>query len=132
REIMTTDVVTVKSDCHVYDMLNKIEKERHMGYPVVNEKNELEGIIAFEDVRKVILNGNHELRAKDFCRHELITAFEDETIHDVMMKMIKYDIGRVPVVSRENPKLLKGIITRSDIIKAHELASMKLKVKKDR
>lgn len=32
-----------------------------------------------------------------------------------------YNVGRLPVVERENPRRLVGIITKTDIIRAHEI-----------
>ena len=34
--------------------------------------------------------------------------------------MVRHDVGRLPVVSRDNPKHLIGIVTRSDILSVYE------------
>ena len=34
--------------------------------------------------------------------------------------MVREDIGRLPVVSREDPRKVVGMITRSDLLRAHE------------
>jgi len=53
----------------------------------------------------------------------------DENLHDIMAKMIKHKIGRVLIVEENNPKKLIGIITRSDILKTHEIQSLSYKIK---
>ena len=130
REVMNFNVATIDEEMHIFDLLEKIEMEQHMGYPVLNKEKELIGIVAFSDVRKAVVNGDHESLARDLCKRKLITSFPDETIHQVMIKMLRHDIGRIPVVDKKNPKKLIGIITRSDIVKAHELESMKAKLLK--
>ncbi|NHI90968.1 MAG: CBS domain-containing protein [Candidatus Lokiarchaeota archaeon] len=127
-EVMNKNVATIDEEMPIFELLEKIEMEQHMGYPVLNKEKELIGIVAFSDVRKAILDGNKEILAKDLCKRKLISSFPDETIHDIMIKMLKHDIGRLPVVDRRNPKKILGIITRSDIVKAHELESIKAKL----
>lgn len=34
--------------------------------------------------------------------------------------MVRENVGRLPVVLRENPRRLAGFITRSDLLRAHE------------
>ncbi len=43
-------------------------------------------------------------------------------------RMVERGIGRLPVVDRANPKKLVGIISRSDILRAYEIAVSKPKL----
>jgi predicted transcriptional regulator len=47
-----------------------------------------------------------------------IFAFADEPLTDVINRMLKNNIGRLPVVSRENPRQAVGYIGRSNIMAA--------------
>ena len=38
-------------------------------------------------------------------------------------KMYENNVGRLPVVDREEPTCIVGIITRSDIVKAYEIVT---------
>ena len=47
-------------------------------------------------------------------------VFPDNSLREAADHMVREDIGRLPVVSRENPRKIVGFITRSDLLKAHE------------
>jgi chloride channel protein, CIC family len=49
---------------------------------------------------------------------ELIVAYPDETLHDAMARMLKHDIGGLPVVDRTNHKKAVGYLGRASIMGA--------------
>ncbi|MFQ6081149.1 MAG: Coenzyme F420 hydrogenase/dehydrogenase, beta subunit C-terminal domain, partial [Candidatus Bathyarchaeia archaeon] len=53
KDEMAKHVVTVTPKITVSQLLDIITEHHHMGYPVVNERGELTGIVTFEDVAKV-------------------------------------------------------------------------------
>jgi len=40
-------------------------------------------------------------------------------LRDAADHMVRENVGRLPVVDRENPSRLVGFITRSDLLKVH-------------
>mgnify|MGYP000014566884 CR=1 FL=1 len=120
-EIMRTDVSTVSPDMYVFQVLELIEKTGHTGYPVVTSDKKLFGIVTFRDVIRAVEEGKEEYRVRDIATRNLIVAYPDETVRQALDKMVEHDVGRLPVVDRGDPSKLLGIITRSDILKAHEL-----------
>jgi predicted transcriptional regulator len=46
-------------------------------------------------------------------------VFADNSLREATDHMVGEDVGRVPVVARENPSKVVGWITRSDLLKAH-------------
>jgi CBS domain-containing protein len=44
-------------------------------------------------------------------------------VHSALDRMHAKHVGRLPVVDRNNPTGIVGIITRHDIIRAHEIAA---------
>ncbi len=110
---------TITEDVTVGRIANRIIFTGYHGFPVLNEKGDLVGVIAQEDVRKALKAGKHKATAADLETKEMIVTYPDEDLNEVLEKMALWGIGRLPVVSRENEKKLVGFITRSDIIKAH-------------
>ncbi len=47
-----------------------------------------------------------------------IVAYADEFVHDAIHRMVRHNIGRLPVVSRENPRQMTGYFDRSNILGA--------------
>ena len=54
----------------------------------------------------------------DAGSNTLIVAYPDELVHDAMLAMVKHNIGRLPVVSREDPQKLLGYFNRSSLLAA--------------
>ena len=48
----------------------------------------------------------------------MIVAFADEALIDAINRMLKNNIGRLPVVDRENPRRVIGYIGRSNVMAA--------------
>ena len=56
----------------------------------------------------------------DAGSHPPIVAFEDDLIRDAVERMLSHDIGRLPVVAREEPARLVGYLGRSGIVAARQ------------
>jgi CIC family chloride channel protein len=56
------------------------------------------------------------------CTHEVEVAFPDESLNLALRRMSRRDVGRLPVVARENPRKLLGVLRRMDVIHAYDLA----------
>jgi len=117
-DVMSRKVVTVKPEITVSQLLDMMAKHHHMGYPVLNENDDLIGVITFEDVMNVPKERRNEILVGDIAKKRLITAYPEDSVLYAFEKMNQYDIGRILIVDRENHKKLLGIITRSDIIHA--------------
>ncbi|WP_254506710.1 chloride channel protein [Anatilimnocola floriformis] len=94
------------------------EHSQHQGYPVVDERMRLIGVLT----RRNLLAATE---AADTPLRNLVTRFpiyvyDTSTARDAADHMVRHDVGRLPVVSRANPKLLVGIVTRSDILSVYE------------
>ena len=50
----------------------------------------------------------------------LIFAYEDETLHDAIARMLRHDVGRLPVVDRANEKRIVGYLGCASIMAARE------------
>jgi predicted transcriptional regulator len=48
----------------------------------------------------------------------LVVAYPDESVFDALFRMLQNDIGRLPVVSREDTKEMIGYLNRSSILGA--------------
>ncbi len=84
-----------------------------------DEHGDLAGIITRGDVVRCFERSRDEtLTVGEAGSTELIVAYPDETLHDAMAKMLKHDIGRLPVVERTNNKKAVGYLGRASIMGA--------------
>lgn len=116
------EIITVSPNNSLDDVLFLIQKTGHLGFPVT-EGDRLVGIITLSDITRVPDEKRANLKVEDVMNRNVIWVTPEENLENALKILIKNDIGRLPVV--EDGKLV-GIITRSDIMKAHakELARL--------
>jgi CIC family chloride channel protein len=124
-EVMRFDVDTVPVDLTLSELLDVLSNTRHHGLPVLDQQGELWGIVTVSDVdRAVARNVSRNTPVADIGtpRQQLLVAFPDETIGEALARMAPRGLGRLPVVSRDAPNRLQGMLRRADIIRAYNVA----------
>jgi coenzyme F420 hydrogenase subunit beta len=116
EDIMTPTVLTVCKDETVEQLLARMAKEHHIGYPVVNEKDEPVGEVTLEEASQIAKDKRKETRVEQVMRKKLVMAYPGETGLDVFRKMSKNETGRIIVVDPSDRKKLLGIVTKSDLM----------------
>jgi CIC family chloride channel protein len=98
-----------------------LRTNRH-GFPVLHQGN-LVGIVSITDLREAMASEKREQSyVRDLMTTSLVTVFPDHTLQEALRRMGPRDLSRLPVVSREDPKVLMGILRRNDIVRAYNLA----------
>ncbi len=123
KDAYTKEVLTIPADKTVKEALYFAEKTGHITYPVVDRDGNLFGITTIMDLEEARESGSVYMRVAQMCTRDVIVAYPEEYLEDVLYKMDRYGIGRLPVVMAgdgdEGNKKLIGIISRSDIIREH-------------
>lgn len=125
-DYMTTNLITFTRDQTIESVMQSLIKHRISGGPVVNEKNELIGIISEGDCIKQISESryyNMPMQDKTIESHMALnvdTIDGNMNIFDAASKFIEAKRRRFPII--ENGKLV-GQISQKDVLKA----AMKLK-----
>tara|TARA_B100000929_G_scaffold75982_1_gene59284 strand:- start:172 stop:717 length:546 start_codon:yes stop_codon:yes gene_type:complete len=120
-DYMTTKLITFTPDQSVMDVMQKLIKHRISGAPVVNENNELLGVISEGDCIKHISDSRYHNLPMDNATVGQNMAIDVETIDgnmnvfDAARFFIERKHRRFPIV--ENGKLV-GQISQMDVIKA--------------
>ncbi|MEZ0290786.1 MAG: CBS domain-containing protein [Sulfolobales archaeon] len=118
-DIMTRDIVTVSPNTFISTVWRYMIKYRFAGFPVVNERNIVIGIITQHDLLRANISFQSESgprrgpRVISIMTRPAITIGEDSDLLEASEIMIKRDIGRIPVVARDG--VIRGIIDRSDV-----------------
>ncbi|GAB4530785.1 MAG: chloride channel protein [Anaerolineales bacterium] len=118
-EIMESNPTTVPPEMDINALVDLLAKTRSHGFPVVDAEGHLSGIVSLSDVRKVPPN-KMNLTVADIATKNVIVAYPDERLGDILLRMAPRDLSRMPIVSRTDGKLV-GLIRRHHIIRAYEV-----------
>jgi len=119
-EVMTRNFPTVPPTMPISELVTKLRKTGHHGFPVVDKDGNLCGMVTLSDIEAVMSKGKPEgITVGDIASKSVILAYPDQYLHDVLVSSGTRDVGRIPVVDRNNPKHLLGVLRRHDIIRAY-------------
>lgn len=118
EEIMTQRVKTVPYNMTISQLVDLMAKQHHIGYPVVNENNEVVGVITLNDAWQYIKEERDNVLVGQVLGQKPASIFTGSTVLDAFKKMTEYQTGRVLVMDSANPQKLKGIITKTDLMHA--------------
>ncbi|MFO0968553.1 MAG: chloride channel protein [Gemmataceae bacterium] len=127
EDVMTRDVVTIPAALPVKSLLADYflgaAKTKHQGYPVVDAEGSLVGVVTRSSLLEDWLTSPAGTPLLDFAitydilHRGAITVFPWESCRTAAERMAEAGVGRLPVVSAEDPKKVVGILTRSDLLK---------------
>ncbi len=142
KDIMSTDVITVKGNASIQDIAKLLTEKNISGVPVVDDVNNVIGIITkkdliYKDVEvkfpsyveflggifylESIKHYEEKLKkflantAEDIMTSDVITITQDIDVKEIAEIMVEKDITKLPVI---NDGKLVGIVTRGDIVKS--------------
>jgi CIC family chloride channel protein len=119
-EAMRTGVVPLRENMSLVEGADTLAQRRHHGLPVVNESDELIGILTIQDIDRAAEQGLQTVG--DACTRDIMTATPDASLSSVLRQMSAMDVGRLPVVDPTNPRKLAGWLGRADVIHAYDTA----------
>ena len=121
-DYMTTDLVTFKAEDSLDHVIEQLILYKISGGPVVNDKNELIGIISETDCIKHISESKYYNMPSDtnntvgkYMVKDVDTIDKNMNIFDAAFKFISSHRRRFPVI--ENGKLI-GQLSQKDVLKA--------------
>ncbi len=124
-EVMNTDPAVIYRDTPLPDLYRMFQEKNFLGFPVLDKEERLWGIVTLQDMERVLSQNVIKLRGltvEDVAVIEPVTVFPDEPIWTAIQKMAPRDLARLPVISRDGSNHLVGLISRSDILRAYDVA----------
>ncbi len=90
---------------------------RRQGTLIVDEHDQLVGIITRGDIVRALRQDQAaEMTVAEAGSTQLAVAFPDEPLHAALTKMLNRNIGRLPVVERNNPTRVIGYLGRAALL----------------
>jgi CIC family chloride channel protein len=89
----------------------------HQGFPVLDRDQNLIGVITRRDIFNTTDSETFPLR--QIIKRPPAIVFEDNSLREAADHMVRENVGRLAVVTRDNPRKVTGWLTRSDLLTAH-------------
>jgi CIC family chloride channel protein len=124
-EVMQPPPLTLSEKDNVAHAADVFVEKRHHGLPVINDQGELVGLLTTQDIASLQEKDLSTLRVGEVCVRDMLRAYPDDTIGQALRVMGGRDIGRMPVVARNNPNQMVGWLRRSDLLRAYDVALTK-------
>jgi H+/Cl- antiporter ClcA/CBS domain-containing protein len=122
RDGASRNVVTLTADQTVHEtrawLATRERATSHQGFPIVDADGNLLGVVTRRDLLDPEMDGS--LSVGRLVSRRPAVVFEDNTLREAADHMVHEGVGRLPVVSREEPRRVVGIISRSDLLAAHQ------------
>ena len=125
KHVATSPAVIVQASLPITELETRYFDVRrgrpHQGYPVVDSKGKLVGVITRSELLELpTAEQLGPIPVASMLGRNPVVAYPDETCRAAADRMVTERVGRLPVVSREAPHEVIGIVTRSDLLKARE------------
>jgi CBS domain-containing protein len=114
-KIMKLPTLVVKPDETIEKALEIMNKEKVNGAPVVNEDNQLVGMVVKADIYRFLIDPGHykSCPIEWVMTKDVIKAKADEDVLDVAKRLRDHDIIAMPVVEGNS---VVGIISIEDLL----------------
>lgn len=121
REYSTRTVVTLPDDATVAATrawLSGADASTHQGFPVIDGTGRLVGLLTRRDILNPVAADDAQLRT--LIRRAPTVVTGRHSLRDAADKMVQAKVGRLPVLADDGSGRVVGIISRSDLLAAHE------------
>lgn len=124
EDAMDRNPYVVEKTMPLDELLAFFQKAHAHSFPIVDGNHHLIGMVSMSDYERFVETGEPDGRvvADIATIGDILLAYEDEPLGDVLQRIALRDVNKLPVVSRRDPKKVVGVIRRRDIVKAYNLA----------
>jgi chloride channel protein, CIC family len=123
-EVMDASPITIPAGLEAGELARRIAANdpkvtRHQGIPIVDEGGKLAGIITRGDLVQHLASPGHGSKSVlEIGTREVVVAYPDDLLDEAAARMLRHNIGRLPVVSRHDPRALVGYLGRVHLLQA--------------
>jgi CBS-domain-containing membrane protein len=141
KDIMTKDVITIRSEATVEELARLLMEHRISGVPVVNDENKIEGIVTENDlIRKnkrlhiptvirlfdaYLMVGSKNMEKEienmaattvdEICTREVVSITEETSLDEIATIMAEQHTHLLPVLSEG---AVVGIVGKADVVRS--------------
>ena len=127
KNVMYHTVEMVPERLPLRDFAERLPKSRSNNFVVVNDNEEITGVLTFLDYYDNLFHGklNDRMVVKDIMTSDVVTVTIEDNLATALEKITAKDFSILPVVAPDDPLKMLGILTRRDILEAYDQAVIK-------
>lgn len=110
-DLMTREVQTVPTTMRITDLVDKMLRERHMGYPVFDDAGRLTGMVTLSEIQ----GADPHATVERVMSRQVVTILESASALEAFQIMSRNNFGRLVVVGAGGQMV--GIISKTDLIR---------------
>jgi chloride channel protein, CIC family len=125
KEVMRSNLVALPAAETIGELAAGLRLEHQPSgqrlYPVIDAENQLTGVVSRNDLQAALDragNGGGKRRISEIASSPPIVAYPDEPLRVVAFRMADKSVTRMPVVERENPLRVAGMVSLTDLLRA--------------
>ena len=117
-DIMTpeAELLVVDPETTISDLLTRMLTERHTGYPVVDDRGELVGMVTLDHARSIKEVERDAYTVADVMNRDITGIGPTVDAFTAIQAMQEHSVGRLPVVDTDGE--LVGIVSKTDLMTA--------------
>ncbi len=122
-EVMAPPPPSVPATMTVGELFDRIEHEdpeltRRRAVLIVDQRQRMVGIVTRGDLAQAVAHSRAAASVGDVGSRDPAVTYPDELVLTALDKMLLKEIGRLPVVSREDPTRVVGYLGRAEVLAA--------------
>lgn len=123
-ETMEQDAPVIAAETKVGEVAERIARHdpavaRHEALLIVDDGGRLAGIVTRGDILRALdTDSSGAITVEAAGATNLVVAYPDEPVSEAAAKLLRFDIGRLPVVDRSDEHKIVGYLGRAAILAA--------------
>lgn len=121
NDIMTPEgeLLVVDPETTISELLTRMLTERHTGYPVVDSRGELIGMVTLDHARSIKEVERDAYTVDDVMERDITAIAPTADAFTALQAMQEHGVGRLPVV--DESETLIGIVSKTDLMTAFNI-----------
>jgi FOG: CBS domain len=123
-ETMEKNAPVIPAGTRVGELAERIARHdpdvaRHEAMLIVNGEGRLEGVVTRGDILRALdKDSSGAMTVEEAGSTKLVVTYPDEAVSEAAAKLLRYEIGRLPVVERGDEQKVVGYLGRAAILAA--------------